>query len=99
MSSSKSAIVTDLHGVTFSFQSSSMIFPQHRFVLSRVHGTRKVNVCLFRSQLSANPPKTQPRFLRSRMKFPVNISQSVSRHVRINFRRADSRVAEQFLDY
>jgi len=38
-------------------------------------------------------------FSRARMKFSVNVTQPVSRHVRINFGRADICVAEQFLDH
>ena len=33
------------------------------------------------------------------MKFFVNFAQAVSRDVRVNFRRADVRMAEQFLDH
>ncbi len=36
---------------------------------------------------------------RARMKFFVNLAQTVSRDVRVNLRRADVRVAEQFLDH
>jgi hypothetical protein len=33
------------------------------------------------------------------MKFPMHFPQPVSRDVRVNFRGADARVAEQFLDH
>ena len=33
------------------------------------------------------------------MKFPVNFPQPVARDVRVDFRRADVRVAEQFLNH
>ena len=33
------------------------------------------------------------------MKFPVNVPQPVAGDVRVNLRRADVRVAEQFLDH
>ena len=36
--------------------------------------------------------------LRSRMELPVNVPQPAPRHMRIDLRRADVRVAEQFLD-
>ena len=32
------------------------------------------------------------------MKFPVNVPQTISGHVGVNFRRADVRVSEQLLD-
>ena len=33
------------------------------------------------------------------MKLPVNLPQAIARDVRINLRRADGRVAEQFLNH
>ena len=33
------------------------------------------------------------------MKFPVDVPQPVSRHMRVNLRGADVRVAEQFLNH
>ena len=46
------------------------------------------------------PALTERRYNSSpRMELPVNVPQSVARHVRVNFRGADIRVAEQFLDH
>ena len=46
-----------------------------------------------------NFPATRSRWLRARMKFPMNFAEPVASDVRVNLRRADIGVTEQFLDH